>query len=365
MILQQIPISKIGTAFQVPNWRYQALAHPEKFGLQEYCSKRNINSGHTKRMVSRGIAPSEVYQYPDFFRQMEKQLTAEQCKQLRKIWDKRYFKRQPRKITFGSNATNQIQISWNIEKVQHINDATFKKLVLHQFFNQYDQSIGEAIKIYLSPNNSEVIRHIHYACYYGMSDKEMAKKWNKPMNVIKYLRLLFFDYSHFPTDRFVRLSLIRQLVTIGYLDDVDFHRFKRIFDLGKAGLDSLIGYENLSDADKLKVDSYINKSVIDNALDLRFSITTAQDAYAYGRMVGDIQRTHNSTVLAVEQCIMFRSQTEKLKRELGNSSSDESTVMDQSLLDLVRERSRFDNTPKYPSLMDIKEADAAANEEVK
>ncbi|NBQ67448.1 MAG: hypothetical protein EBU46_00920 [Nitrosomonadaceae bacterium] len=355
-MLPQVPHLRLGTAFQLPSWRYEAAANPAKFGLGAYCSKIGNNSGCLLRLVGKGsITPALIFNLPPFFQELESSLSAAQSAMLLKVWAKQHFRQQPRKATFSSQASHRALVSWNITKVMELQDNGMRELLLHVTGVKTSQPIAAALTFYLSPSNSELVRHINYACYYGMSSTEMAKRWKLPLKTIDALKSLFFDYSHFPVDRYVRFSLIRQMVAEKVLDDADFHRFRRIFDLGKAGLESLLGYDQLSDKDKAEVRRYLSSSVIDNTLDLRYTISNAKEAHDYGRMINNTVITETNLRMLQAQTIGIEANNARLQKELAEASASSKTEDDNTLYGLLlKQHSLFNATPVYPSIHDIR-----------
>lgn len=355
-MLPQVPRLRLGTCFQLPSWRYEAAANPSKFGLEAYCSKIGNNSGCLLRLVGKGsITPALVFNLPHFFQELDPTLSSQQSAMLLKVWSKHYYQQQPRKATFSSQASTRALVSWNIAKVLQIQDEGLRDLLLHVTGVKTSSAIASALTFYLAPSNSELVRHVNYACYYGMSSIEMAKRWKLPIKTIDALKSLFFDYSHFPKDRYVRFSLIRQMVAEKVLDDADFHRFRRIFDLGKAGLESLLGYDQLSAEDKVQIRRYLSSSVIDNSLDLRYSITNAKEAHDYGRLISNTVTAEANLRRLQAETIGIEANNARLQQELAEASASSKTEDDNTLYGLLlKEHSRFNATPTYPSIHDIR-----------
>ena len=355
-MLPQVPHLRLGTPFQQPGWRYEAAANPAKFGLSDYCSKITNNSGCLLRLVGKGsIAPALIFNLPPFFQELSSELSSQQSAMLLKVWAKHHFSQQPRKATFSSQASHRALVSWNISKVLQLQDEGLRNELLHVTGVKTNQAIAAALAFYLAPSNSELVRHINYACYYGMSSMEMAKRWKIPVKTVDALKSLFFDYSHFPNDRYVRFSLIRQMVAEKTLDDADYHRFRRIFDLGKAGLESLLGYDQLDDSDKAKVRNYLSSSVIDNSLDLRYSITNAKEALDYGRLIANYSTMNAHLGKLRAETTGIEANNARLLKELAEASASSKTEDDTNLYSLLlKEQSLINATPIYPSIHDVR-----------
>ncbi|NBQ69322.1 MAG: hypothetical protein EBU46_11040 [Nitrosomonadaceae bacterium] len=333
------------------------MHNPQRYGLTAYCSKKEVNAGYLTRLIPKGVSPSLVYNYPAWFDQLKRVLTADESSMLDRVWNRQYFNRHRRKITFNSANSMLPALSWNMTKVKELNDEPLKRLIKHQFGFQYDQAVASALKWYLDKGNSELIRHVHYACYYGMADTEMSKRWRQPIWVMRMIRLLFFDYSHLPSDRLARFSFIRQLVASGELDDTDYHRFRRIFDLGKLGLDSILGCRNLTIDEQQQIEMYLGSSVMDNTLDLRYTITNRKEALEFNRTMQNMAEVKQHKLDNELKRRMMAIQLDKLEnQETGAEllSSDEALI---SFQEHVKPLTAHDAEPVYPTIIEIKQAE--------
>src|ERR1035437_66076 len=96
-----VPMSKIGTAFQSPSWRYQLTFCPERFGFGAYCSKSTPNAANLTRLISNGVTPVDTYKLPIYISQLKNKLPTILYQQLTKVWNKHYRKTRDRKATFN------------------------------------------------------------------------------------------------------------------------------------------------------------------------------------------------------------------------------------------------------------------------
>src|ERR1017187_5033785 len=182
-----VPISKIGTPFQSPSWRYQATFCPERFGFAQYCSKPQSNSASLTRLVPNGLAPVEKYNLPIYIKQLRSKLTTKQYSQLTKVWNKHYFRTRDRKITFNVDIRRPGLLNWHTKKLESINDVFLKKLIKYCYNIEGDEYIADAIKFYKNKSNNMTVRWMNYSIYGGKTDKELAIQWNKPLKFIEAL----------------------------------------------------------------------------------------------------------------------------------------------------------------------------------
>lgn len=357
MFLPQVPIIRIGTPFAVPSWRYDAVHNPHRYGLDAYCSKKAVDAGFLTRLIPKGVTPSIVYHYPVWFDLLKKSLSKVESAMLDKVWNRQYFNRHRRKITFNSANSMLPALSWNMTKVAELHDVPLKRLIRHQFGLQHDSSVERALKWYLDKDNSELVRHVNYACYYGMSDIEMAKRWQQPVAIIQTIRSLFYDYSHLPVDRLARFSFIRQLVASGELDDADYHRFRRIFDLGKLGLDSILGCRKLSIEDQQQIEAYLGSSVLDNTLDLRYTITNRKEALEFNRTMqtmAEVKQNKLDNELRRSMLTIQLRNLESQETSVELLSSDAAMV---SFQERIGPLTAFNGKPEYPTIIELRQAE--------
>lgn len=353
-----VPASKLGTPFQSPSWRYQVIHYPERFGLGWISSKREVNSGHLSRLIPKGLAPASCYTLPSYFLELQQELPPHLAEQLVKVWNKHYFSNNQHKTTFSSATSNQVPLSLNVRAVKKLNDPFLQRLLLYCFNYQGDKYIEEAIKFYKDPGNSQNKDWINYSIYGGVDDKKLAKDWHKPVQFIEALRLIFYDYSHWPKDKFVQFSLIRQLVNNGELKDSDYHIFRRIYDLGFVGLKSAVGLHNLTPIEKSEVDQYLGAASVGNILNLNYTISNAKDALNFNRVVADFANVNLKKLEIEQKTALLKLHIAKTSKEMGMNEEATIFVEEQELVDHLREASKFDHTPKFPSFIEMKSEEA-------
>jgi hypothetical protein len=350
MNLKQVPIIKIGTPFQRPSWRYHAAINPEIYGLGCYLSRLEADSGFVKRLIVKGIRPTEIYSYPIFFRELAQELTSQQSQQLEKIWNKYYFRNRSHKLSFSEDLVSNIPVSWNVGKVLQLNDEYLRRLILHLFDYQYDDDIAKALEFCLSEDNSEMKRWIGYSIYCGHSDVQIAKRWRLTVGRARAIRLLFFDYSHFPSDIVASWALMRQCAEAGEMDSEDFARYKEIRTMGETGLKFItMGFDALEDTEKRSVERYMSNSTMTNAVELKMSMRTKQDALAYNTLMMNFARLSlfREEVRNKETSLrLMELHIKKAQKDL-NIIDDGVFEEDRTLLEEMRKMSMYDNQPKF------------------
>lgn len=352
-----VPASKIGTPFQSPGWRFQATYFPERFGFTDFCSKSTVEAGHLSRLITKGIEASATYKLPSFFSLLIKELPNHLVDVLIKVWNKHYFSSNSRKITFDSSVARTVPISWNLKKLKHLNDPFLVKLINHCFNFKYDKYINEAIQFVRDPYNSQNKKWLSYSIYAKIPDIELAKKWNKSPKFIEALRLTFFDYSHWPADKLVQYSLIRQLNANREIDDQDLHALRRIFDLGMLGLRSICDYSALNETEQRAIQTYLGSSSVDNMLNLRYTITSSKDALNYNRAVAEYANVGLKKMEIEQKSELLRLTAAKLAKEMGVSETVEIFDQESELLEEMKELSKFNHKPKFPSFIELKAED--------
>lgn len=353
-----VPQSKLGTAYQSPSWRYLALYYPEKFGLGWLTSKKIVDASYLKRSINKGCRPSSVYNLPVYFKSILSELPSHLQETLVKTWNKHYSNQHPRKLSFSSNTSNSVLVSWNINSVEkYLNDPFLKRMVFHCFNYKFDSYIDEAIRFYKDPSNSMNTKWFNY-CFFGkLSDKELARNWRKSIGFIQALRLIFFDYSHWPTDRIAQFSMMRQLVTNQELDDQDYHYFRRIYDLGRVGLKSAIGIDKLDDSEKKVIDAYLGASAVDNMLNIRYTIGNIKDAHNFGRIMDSHKEKEIKREETSQRSELLRLTSFKLAKEMGVNEDNDLFYEDELLLKEMKEMGKVNFRPKFPSFIELKAED--------
>lgn len=356
MKFNQVPVIKIGTPFQRPSWRYDAALNPHKYGFDCYISELTEDAGFAKRLVSKGVKPSEVYTYPEYFKELSRELTRGQSEMLEKTWNKSYFRNRKRKLSFSEALIESIPISWNITKLDQLNDDYLKKLIYHLFDYVCDDDIARALEFGLSESNAELKRWLGYAFFVGMTDIQVAKRWRLNINRVKAIRMLFFDFSHLPSDPIASWSIMRQLAENSEIDEADFSRYKEMRSLGEVGLKFItVGFDSLEPEEKRVVEKYMSNSTMTNAVELKMSMRTKQDALAYNTLMMNFARLSlfREEIRNKETGLrLMELQIKKAQKDL-NIIDDGVYQEDLNLLDQMKEISKFDHTPKFKTFTDL------------
>lgn len=349
-----VPICKIGTPFQTPSWRFQAIHYPEKFGFEWFCSRRAVDAGHLTRLIKKGLRPASVYTIPTYFKELLETVPPHLAEILLKVWNKHYFNEHRHKINFSANVAGSVPISWNMSRVRLLNDEFLKRMLYHLFNYRHDQHIEEALAFVRDKHNSMPKKWMNYAIYGKLTDAELAVMWQKSVGFVKAVRLMFFDYSHWPDDKLVHYSLIRQLVIDGELDEPDFHVFRRIYDLGMLGIKSITDIVGFTNKEKDEIGSFLEVSKIDKLLQLNYTCTDAKDAINFNRAAADYSNIGLKRLEIEQKAELLRLTAQKMAREMGVAEESSIYPEDSALIEELKERSRFDHIPKYPSFIDLK-----------
>ena len=349
-----VPLSKIGTPFQSPSWRYKATLCPERFGFAEYCSKIKANSGCLARLMSNGVTPVEKYILPIYITQLMNKLPKDLGEQLLKVWNKHYFKNRQRKVTFNVNENSGGLINWHSKKIEKLNDDFLKKLIRHCYHIQGDEYIAEAIKFRTNPNNDVSVRWMNYSFYGGRTDREIAIHWHKPVKFVQALRLTFFDYSGWPKDKLVQYSQLRQLVSNNEIDDKDYHNFRRIYDLGDIGLRSILGYQLLNEYERDTIKNYLAGAGVDNLMDQRYAITNLRESISFNRSIAEYANIGLRKVEMEQRAAVMRLTAQRIEKEMGIENSNTLYMEDTALLNNLRELMSQDQPGEFPAVIDVK-----------
>ncbi len=355
MQITSIPNLKVGTAFQKPSWRFDALSNPIKYGFKDYLSRNSTNAGYLARLISKGIVVSRSFKFPDSLRDLP--LTSVQSDYLNKIISKAFTKEVGRKCTFFVPPMVQNHVTWNIKSASTITDSYFKKLILHEFNYQRDENITFAISIYFSDEYSEIIRFLGYSFYAGLDDRMIAKRWAIPVKKIEALRNIFFDFSHLPKNGIARWAMLRQLAADGDIDEEDFNKYKQIHRLGDLGVKALVDGYNLTSEERNKIERHLGDSAVLNMFEINFSIKSAKDLLDYNRAVTDFAKIGLQKE-EIRQRVVATKLLELRVSELGASLNiDNNKVNAEDVLlykEVLSKLSTYDHKPEYPDFESIK-----------
>lgn len=348
-----IPISKLGTAFQSPSWRWQITFCPERFGFEKYCSRPASNAANLTRLIANGLTPVETFKLPLYLSQLRDELPSLLYAQLMKVWNKHWRRTRSRKATFNVNVNRTGLLNWNVARIGKINDPFLQKLIKHCYNIEGDEHISDAIKFFKNKQNDLTCKWMNYSIYGGKTDKELAIQWHKPIRFIEALRLIFFDYSGWPKDKLVQYSLLRQLTANGEIDSADYHIFRRIYDLGDLGLRSILGHQMLSEDERDTIKLYLSGAGVDNLMDQRFSITNLKESVIFNRSTAEFANIGLRKLQLEQQAAIMRLTAERMKKEMGIEENNKIYIEDTVLMDNLVELMQIDKSSTFPTYIDI------------
>jgi hypothetical protein len=360
MKLPQVPINKIGTAFQGPSWRYNALQHPKQYGLTKYLSKKDIDdASYLMRLIPKNLMVEITYVFPEFYKKVSSNLSPHLSEQLKKVWKKNHNKIHKTRVVFLEPAKCKRLTSWNIAKVDQLNDDWFKKLILHVMNYKYDESIDFALKVHMSADNAEMKRFIGFQMFAGLSDEEIVKAWKlSSINKVKAIRMLFFDFSYLPQNKIAQWSFIKQLAKDEEISQEDFAYYKRIYDLGPLGLSAQVSFLHLSPTEQKQIEQYLGRSAVVNMMNLEFSIRNTKDAMNYTNIINNVARMSLQQEMVKHKATeieLMKLNIEQVKKEMNIESKNE---QQQDLIifeEMARDMGKLDAEPKYIDFIELQQ----------
>lgn len=358
MLNHQVPSRKLGTPFQRPSWRYDALRNPDNYGFRNFCSKVQDNSHFLYRLICKGIPYSVAYIIPHFIKDAFQYLPNHLYLQLVKVWEKEWKKENRLRIIF-TDITSYNLISWNIKKASKLNDKWFRKLIFHVYNIEYSASIELALNFYKDENYNQLKRFLGHEIFAGFTDKEIARKWNLPINGVTAIRMLFFDFSCYPKDKVAQWATLVQWSNNGDITPEDFSLYKRVYELGALGLKAqLAGYE-LTDSERVSVGEYLTKSALVNTFNINYMTRTSRDALVYNKVLMDMATLSirkEELKLKGEELKLLSLQVKNAESTMESTKAYVMTPEDQSLLQsTINELSIQDKNPNFKTIFDINE----------
>lgn len=358
MKLTRVPIQKIGTVFQRPSWRYDAVSNPLKYGFRGLCTRQKSSASSYKRMLLKGLSYTVTYKVPSLFKKLAKELPLELSEQLDKVWEKHYRKTNKTRNKIRFNGIENIDhfVSWNMAKVAGLNDPWLKKLIYHVFNVQFSEEIEYAINLGLTKELLENKRFIGYEIFAGKSNNEIAKNWHITPKRVEALRMLYFDFSHFPKDKIAQWALLRQLKENDDIPAEEFGLYKRVFDMGALGLKAQLCHNHLNDKEREQVADFLAKSAMENTFNLQFTVRTSKDALMYNKVISDLaklQLQREEIKNRQAELRLMELQITKLRKEVS-VDTDITQPEDLKLLqDHITSLSYKDGNPTFLSVTDL------------
>jgi hypothetical protein len=347
-VTAQVPNQKIGTPFQNPAWRYEAIKNPEKFNFKDYRSRKEDNANNLTRVISKGLDYT-VIKYPKVFNTLPDNLAVI----ANKIWKSRIGNRV--RVENISEYTNFV--NWNVKKLKGLNDKWLKRLIKHVFNIEPNPYIAAAIQLHINESYGQIKRFIGYQIFAGEPDSKIAVKWKLPIKTIQALHYIFFDFDYFPKDKVARWALLVQLTNNGDIKQDEFSLYKRVFDLGALGLKAQVCGFDLDDDERTQVTDFLAKSALVNTFNIQFSTRSHKDAIVYNRIISDLARLNvqreELKVKQQEQKLM-ELHVEKLKREINVGNVNDPLDEDLKLLKAtVNELSHKDANPTFKPFYEL------------
>lgn len=349
-----VPIKRVGTPFQSPSWRFDAIRNPDKFGFRSLCSRKKDSANCLNRLIDKGLSYKVNTPYPELFKKVDSRYTGI----LNNIF-KKYLKRnQQQRLAILKLDQYENFVSWNSAKIEQLNDEWLKRLIKHVFSIEFDSHIQAAIQFHISDENYQIKRFIGYQIFAGESDKDIAKKWKIPVKQVEAVRNIFFDFSYFPKDKVAQWAILVQLTNNGDIKQEEFSLYKRVFDLGKLGLKAQVcGYE-LTDDERGLVSDFLSKSALINTFNIHLSTKTYKDALIFNKVVQDLARLSlqkEEVRLKQQEIRLAELQFDKLKRDFSLNADTVVQTEDGLLLDAaIAELSLKDNEPKFKPFFELK-----------
>lgn len=345
-----VPRAKVGTPFQSPAWRVEALRNPARFGMASVAAwSGDINT--TARSLYRlsdwkEIKVTSNVVYPEAIQNILDMLTPEQ-RQL-------YLLQLPhdrQRLTFDVGSARFT--NWNIgEARKKINDAPMLQLVEHASGMIHNEDIAFALKLGSEDAQSIIAKFIGYSIFLGKSDFDIFKVWHIAPKRVAWFRLLFFDFSHFPKHPVAQWALLRQLTHNDIFTEIDFNFFKRMHDLGDLALKALCDFNNLTAFERESIEKYLGNSAILNVMDQHAAIRNKQDALDYTKSVMEFAKLK----VQIKNVANIEAMTQLNVAKLGSMASlyDGVSADEQTLIDEVRRRGLVDAPPqKVKSLAEL------------
>ena len=356
MFHSQIPSRKLGTPFQRPSWRYDAWRNPDNYGFRYFCSKVQDNSKFLYRLINKGISYQVEYKIPSFIRNTARVLPTHLHLQLVKIWEKEWKKQHKYRLSITDIGSYNL-ISWNIKKIEKLNDVWFKRLIKHIYNIDRSPAIELALNFYKNKDYAQLKRFIGHEIFAGFTDAEISKKWNISKEGVTAIRMLFFDFSCYPKDKVAQWATLVQWSNNGDISADEFSLYKRVYELGALGLKAQVcGYE-LTEPERVAVSDYLTKSALVNTFNLNFATRTSRDAFTYNKVLMDMATLNIRKAelkLKGEELKLLGLQVKNAESTAESTRAYVMTPEDQQLIQSsINELAIQDKVPQFQSIFDI------------
>lgn len=352
-----VPARRLGTPFQRPAWRYDALRNPDKYGFRCFCSRKVDNAACLRRLTKKGLDCVVNYRVPQVIQALSLQLPNHLADQLSRVWNKHWIRQEQPRMAIENVDQYDNLVNWHAKKLEKLNDEWFKKLVRHVSNIEQYPEIAEALRLHLNEDYAQIKRYIGHLIFAKMADEEIATEWEFPVKVITALRMLFFDFTALPNSPVAQWATLVQWVNNGDIKPDEFALYRRIHELGPVGLKAQVASAFLNDNERLQVRDYLTKSALANTFNIQFATRTPRDALVYNRVIGDLVRMdlqrEELKVRQGEQKLL-EMQVQKLSKEMNINTTQEAQNEDLKLIqEAINMLAKDDATPRYKTVFNL------------
>lgn len=352
-----VPTRRLGTPFQRPAWRYDALRNPDKYGFRSFCSRKVDNAGCLRRLTKKGLECRVNYVVPAAVSILSRELPPRLAERLRTAWNRAWKRRNVPKLAVEHIDQYENLVSWHAGKLERLPDEWLKKLVKHVCNLEYSADIATALRFHLDDEYEQIKRYIGHLIFAKVPDTVIAKEWRLTPGVITALRMLFFDFAALPVSPVAQWATLVQWVNNGDIKPDEFALYRRVHELGPLGLKAQVAGSFLDDGERLAVKDYLTKTAMSNVYNIQFATRTPRDALIYNRVIGDLGRMElqreEINVRKQEQRLL-EMQEEKLGKELNAGKVQEMQSEDLRLIQsAISALARTDNEPRYKTVFDL------------
>lgn len=352
-----VPTRRLGTPFQRPAWRYDALRNPDKYGFRSFCSRKVDNAGCLRRLIKKGLDHRVNFIVPSGIQQLSRNLPARLSEKLLAVWKRRWRRQDLPKLAIERVDEYQNLVIWNARKMANLPDPWFRKLVQHVSNIEFYPDIDTALKLHLNDDYAQIKRYIGHLIFAKQPDAEIAKEWNFSIGVITALRMLFFDFGALPAAPVAQWATLVQWVNNGDIKPDEFSLYRRVHEMGPLGLKAQVAGAFLNEDERIEVKDYLTKTALGNTFNIQFATRTPREALVYNRVVGDLVRLdlqREEIKVRQHEQKLLEMQVQKLGKELNEGKVQEMQSEDLKLLQsAISQLSRADSEPRYKTVFDI------------
>jgi len=372
-----------------PDWRHtyfdkgvdllpkkkQRLQGADKFRDRLFRSSREIDADNGNRIVDthrhafgRYLALGSVQAHYNSYlngdlAEINEGLPALEQKQLMLSLNSWKRKNHLKKVTYSikeDDATSKHREFrvWNVRELAKLNDPMMVEYVkINSGYGHHcdPDYILAAKELHTNENLSDTAIYIGYCIFCGISDLDIAKRWNFPELLVRTFRQLFYDFSFVPKNYTAAGSYLKQLQTSGKISPDDYNDYKCFMELGELGIKAKLNIYQLDTDEKKKLVEYLGISALENVFKLKQAIKTLDDAHKYQGALGNI---HNNQIKS-RTCDYLEAKTENMKASTTkmNTSTQETSIDDTTIQlfnGIIHENSLEDpDVLQFKSVVDI------------